>query len=195
MNYAFSPTSLCEYFLWNEKFHLDGDTKFINFENSQQLRSLCVNSYESHKFLPKCSSLLSIVMIKHPLSKTKWGRKGFVPPWKEVRAGTQSKNLESGTEAEDMEEHCLLAFSPQLAQPAPMDWILAPSVQGWHLLQYAYSIHINHQSSNCPIDLPMADTMDETLQLRISLPRCLRFVTSRQKSNQPTKDTKQQSIA
>ena len=37
---------------------------------------------------------------------------------KEVRAGTQGGNPEAGTEAEDREEHCSLACSPWLAQPA-----------------------------------------------------------------------------
>jgi hypothetical protein len=37
---------------------------------------------------------------------------------KVIRAGKQSRNLEVGTEAKAVDECCLLACSPWLAQPA-----------------------------------------------------------------------------
>lgn len=40
------------------------------------------------------------------------------PPQREVRTGTQGSYLESGTEADAMEECCSLACSPWLAQPS-----------------------------------------------------------------------------
>lgn len=38
------------------------------------------------------------------------------PSLPEVRAGTQGNNLEAGSEVGVTEEHCLLAFTPWLAQ-------------------------------------------------------------------------------
>lgn len=70
-------------------------------------------------------------------------RKGFIcltclhhsPPLMKIKTGTHSsRNLESGTEAQDLGEHCLLVRSP---------WLVAfivhnpePPSQGWHCLQW-----------------------------------------------------------
>jgi hypothetical protein len=43
---------------------------------------------------------------------------GHIPPLKEVRKGTQSRNLEAGAVAEAMEEYCLLACFSWLVQTA-----------------------------------------------------------------------------
>ena len=66
-----------------------------------------------------CPSLPSAAV--NSMSKATWGGKGiFHPtassPLREVRAGTQDRNLEAGTEAETMEEHCLLVCSARLSQ-------------------------------------------------------------------------------
>ena len=69
---------------------------------------------------------VSIAVTKHHDQKSKLGRKGFIlltlPHWssllKEVRAGTQSRNLEAEASTEAMEECNLLACSSWLAQPA-----------------------------------------------------------------------------
>lgn len=44
---------------------------------------------------------------------------------------SQAKNLESGTEAEVMEEYSLQAHSPWLAHPASL-YTMWPPFQGWH---------------------------------------------------------------
>jgi hypothetical protein len=55
------------------------------------------------------------------MTKSNWGRRGllkltgYLPSSGKVREGVQSKNLEAGTEAEAMEEWCLLACFPWVA--------------------------------------------------------------------------------
>jgi hypothetical protein len=52
------------------------------------------------------------------VSKSNLGRKGFIwfidhsEPLRKFKAGTQSKNLEAGTEAETMEKCCLWVACP-----------------------------------------------------------------------------------
>lgn len=48
------------------------------------------------------------------MNKSNLGRKGFIPAcrlqffMKEMRTGTQDRNLEAGAERENLEEHCLM---------------------------------------------------------------------------------------
>lgn len=53
------------------------------------------------------------------------GEKGLIwlthPRSQSIIEGSQGGNLEAGTEMEVMQEHCLLACSPQLAQPSFSD--------------------------------------------------------------------------
>lgn len=56
---------------------------------------------------------------KIPLTKNDLERKGFISSYGlPIIHGSHSRNLESGTDTEAMEECCLLVCSPQLAQPA-----------------------------------------------------------------------------
>jgi hypothetical protein len=57
---------------------------------------------------------------KTPWPKSTWGWTGlFNLTWhKKVRARTQGKNLEAETEAEAIEEHCLVAYWPCHAHTA-----------------------------------------------------------------------------
>lgn len=48
---------------------------------------------------------------------------------REVRAGTQGRDLEAGTEVEAIEDHCLMACSSSPAQPAFL-YSLRPPAQG-----------------------------------------------------------------
>lgn len=98
----------------------------------------------SHIFL-SVISLLSVVVIKTSWPKAAWGGKGlFVlqvritvhPQGKPRQRLKQDKNLESGTEVEDMEKSCLLAVPRGLLNP------LFPTV-GLHFT-FAYSKHLNH---------------------------------------------------
>jgi hypothetical protein len=71
---------------------------------------------------------------------------GHSPPLREVRAGTQGRNLEEENEAETMEQRCLLAhthhgFSSRLPY---MTKDFLP--RGWHHPQWAGTYHINCQS-------------------------------------------------
>lgn len=43
---------------------------------------------------------------------------GYGPSEEEAKAGTQSRDLEAGTETETMKEHCFPAFLSWLYQPA-----------------------------------------------------------------------------
>lgn len=58
-------------------------------------------------------------------------------------AETQGKNLEAETEAEIMEEHFLLSFSPWPAQFAFL-YIPGSPAQGWHCSQWAGPTNINY---------------------------------------------------
>lgn len=54
----------------------------------------------------KGSSLLHSAAIKH--NGQKQGEViGYSPSWSEIRAGSQNRILEPGTEAETMEENCI----------------------------------------------------------------------------------------
>lgn len=56
----------------------------------------------------------SVALIKHGLKATQ-GEKdlfdltAYSSPLREAKAGTQGRNLETGAEAETVEEHCLVA--------------------------------------------------------------------------------------
>lgn len=78
--------------------------------------------------------------------------------WREIRAGTQGRNLEAGPEA-DMEDCGLLTCSPWLAQP----WV-ASSIVSWALL-------INHQPRKCCPDLSVVGVREVSPQLRLPLLR------------------------
>jgi hypothetical protein len=59
---------------------------------------------------------------------------GCDPLLREVRAGTQDRNLEAGTEAEATEEHCLLACSACfLIQHRTTYLGVTPPTVGWVL--------------------------------------------------------------
>ena len=70
-------------------------------------------------------------------------------PLKEVKAGTQERNLETGTEAEVMEEYCLLALSTCSLRPSRAIYpaMALPTVSG--VLPHQPSIR------KCSVDLPI----------------------------------------
>lgn len=78
------------------------------------------------------------------LCYTSWSRLSLG----EVRAGTQGHSVKAGTEAETMEEHCLLGAPPHApamacSQPASLHTLGSP-VQGWHCPPQAGLSHIYH---------------------------------------------------
>ena len=68
------------------------------------------------------------------------------PSWKEVRAGTQGRNLEVETEADAIQESCFW-----FSQPAFL-YTSEPPAQGWHHPQWYGPSHINHLSRKWPTD-------------------------------------------
>jgi hypothetical protein len=60
--------------------------------------------------------------------------------WGELRARTPNRNLESATEAEAMEESCLMSCSPGLAQFALLHNPGLPA-QGWYHPQWPCHNH------------------------------------------------------
>jgi hypothetical protein len=69
---------------------------------------------------------IAFYCVINTIIKSYLGREGFISSYtsmsqftiKEVRAGAQGRNPEAGTEAEAMEECCLLDCSPWLSQRA-----------------------------------------------------------------------------
>ena len=98
-----------------------------------------------------------------PPPKASWGGKGlfhlttYSPSLREVRAGTQGRNLEAGAKAESVEEHCFPAWIPWLAQFA---FLSNPrsTTQGWHGPQWAWPCHTNQWARKCSIDLPVGQS-------------------------------------
>lgn len=83
-------------------------------------------------------SLIWHMLPKHSSSQT------------EVRAGTQDRNLEAGTEVQASEKGSFhwLALSASLYHPgAPAQW--------WHHPQWTGPSHINHQVRKCPRSILM----------------------------------------
>jgi hypothetical protein len=62
-----------------------------------------------------------------------WQLSGHTASLREVRAGTQGRNLEPNAEAEAMEGCCLLACSSWLVQPSSL-YNSGPPAQGWHYM-------------------------------------------------------------
>lgn len=83
------------------------------------------------KFLPLIQSSISFPVLKHQ-DQSHLGRAGFISAyrWEAILKESQIRNLEV-PEAEAVENHCLLVFSPWLAQPTLWN-TQGPPCQGWH---------------------------------------------------------------
>lgn len=79
-----------------------------------------------------------------------------------------ARNLDPRTEAENMEEFCLLVCSSQVIQFAFVQNPLPPT-QGWPHSKWVGNSNINHPLRQCLPDL----TTGQSYQLRLHLPRCL----------------------
>lgn len=95
-----------------------------HFNKKVKLEDNGMVSHEWQKNVPEqerenrvqcCSSSSHCGCNKTLWPKANWRWKGWTglqltsPSWREVRVGSQGRNLEAGTEVETLEEHCLLS--------------------------------------------------------------------------------------
>lgn len=104
--------------------------------------------------------LVSIVVIIH-YNQRQLGKESirlfpltpYTPTRRELRAGTEGRNLEAGTDAEAIKECYLLSCPLRLSQ-LDFLYIPGPHIQEWQQPQWAGPSPINHQSIKHLTDMP-----------------------------------------
>ena len=119
------------------------------------------------------------------MTKSRLRKKGFIsdysfysPSSREVRAGTQGKNLETGTDAEAMRSATYWCV-PHMACST---CFLTPSettCPGWHRLLWAVPSHASHSQESVLQTRLLVNLMEAVSQLRVSpsqmCPGCVRL--------------------
>ena len=113
----------------------------------------------------QCISV-SIALVKTPWPKATWENRCLFPftSSREVRAVIQGRNLETGADAEDMEECCSMVWSSWLAQPIIAISIISSEVV---LPKMSWIAHSSHQLRKWETGCLQAGLMEAFSQLRV----------------------------